>query len=480
MKLGWFILLVLLAAGCSQPKKEMVDPLAYAVITGHIKNRQVYPQQYSLKVIIPSFVNSQTIQECAIKDDHTFSFRFQPLALRDISIETFASFILIRPGDSLHIELDFADLNKVQFSGTAGKLNQDLYAFTDGGGYYLTQHVGTNEQMMAPDAFRALMKEEREVRWERFRDFAKKYEVEPDLEKWIKKGLEAEYYQGLMDYGMVHRLITGDSVPEDFYDFNSSVEELFTEDVMHSHLFELSAKFLCKPGKNSDSTVFNIPEVLENVANCTQNEVLSQFVVASILDGNLGCNDVVYFEENRAFFDEHVTIPLLRESLLQKYRDKKAYVTHPKLVSDAMLYGVSRDNGLAPVFGPGMKKLQEVVENNKGKVMLINFWDGCPFALKGLDGINQLTELYKGKDVELVSVAGDAGIIKKWAEEHHLKGQKYFWPHQDIGEIKRNWHVNWSPYYLLINKEGVIVDYGTHIAPGSAYSKKKINQLLEE
>ena len=79
---------------------------------------------------------------------HTFTFRFQPLALRDISIETFIPYLLIRPGDSLHIELDFAKLNKVEFSGTAGKLNQDLYAYTDGEGYYLEQRAGTDDQKL--------------------------------------------------------------------------------------------------------------------------------------------------------------------------------------------------------------------------------------------------------------------------------------------------------------------------------------------
>ena len=480
MKLCWFVLLILLITACSQGKKKTADPLAYAVITGHIKNSQVYPQQHALKVVIPFFRNSQTIQECEIKNDHTFSFRFQPLALRDISIETFVPFILIRPGDSLHIELDFADLTKVDFSGTAGKLNQDLYAYTDGGGYYLEQYMTTADQRMAPAAFRAKMKGEREIRMKRFQDFAKKHEVEPDLEEWIKKGLDAEYYILLMNYAVRHPFMSRDTIPEQYYDFNSSMESLFTEGVVNSRLFELSSKFQYRPGKKVTDSTAPVSGVLERAASCTKNKVLSQFVMASYFDANLDCNDVAYFEENRAFFDEHVTIPLLRESLLQKYKDKKAYVTNPKPISDAMLYGITHDNGIAPVLGNGMKRLQEIVQNNKGKVVLINFWSGCPAALQGLGGINKLTELYQGEEVELVSVAEDGELIKKWAEDNQLKGQKYFWPKQDVREIMRNWHVTWSPYYLLINKEGIIVDYGSHILPGSVYSKEKINRLLEE
>ena len=61
MRFGCLILLMFVVLACGQEKKkETVNPLAYAVITGHIKNRQVYPQQSALKVIIPSYWNAQT------------------------------------------------------------------------------------------------------------------------------------------------------------------------------------------------------------------------------------------------------------------------------------------------------------------------------------------------------------------------------------------------------------------------------------
>lgn len=104
MRFGCLILLMFVVLACGQEKKkETVNPLAYAVITGHIKNRQVYPQQSALKVIIPSYWNAQTIQECAIRPDHTFTFRFQPLALRDISIETFNPLSVDTSGETVCI-----------------------------------------------------------------------------------------------------------------------------------------------------------------------------------------------------------------------------------------------------------------------------------------------------------------------------------------------------------------------------------------
>lgn len=478
-KFGWFVLLALLVAGCGQQEKKAVDPLAYAVITGHIKNRQVYPQEHSLKVVIPSFWNAQTVVECEIKEDDSFSFRFQPLALRDISIETFVPYLLVRPGDSLHIELDFSRLNWVDFSGSAADLNQDLYAFTDGKGYYLRQNAGTDDDLLSPDAFKAKMDRERDLRLERFQAFLQGREVDPDLQKWIGKGLEKEYYMNLLTYRFRHLFMTGDTVPADFYGFKSGVEDLFADDVIHSGLFELSTQYQYLVQKKTD-TIVGLSQRLSDIADCTNNKVLSQFMLAGILDESLASNEVTDFEDNRTFFDEHITLPVLREPLLQKYKDKKAYLANPKPMSDAMLYGVNLENGAASVVSEGMKKLQDVVNRNKGKVVLVNFWGGCPAACVELEPQNKLVEAYQGKEVELVSISEDDEWVQDYARKVGLKGQSYFWSGKDLREIRQSWHVTWSPYYLLINKEGIIVDYGSHIRPSALRTKAKIDRLLEE
>ena len=39
---------------------------------------------------------------------------------------------------------------------------------------------------------------------------------------------------------------------------------------------------------------------------------------------------------------------------------------------------------------------------------------------------------------------------------------------------------NGIPYYILINKEGLIVDYGGHLRPSSKSTLEKIRALLAE
>lgn len=77
MRFGCLILLMFVVLACGQGKeKRNGESFGLCRVTGHIKNRQVYPQQSALKVIIPSYWNAQTIQECAIRPDHHFYFSF--------------------------------------------------------------------------------------------------------------------------------------------------------------------------------------------------------------------------------------------------------------------------------------------------------------------------------------------------------------------------------------------------------------------
>ena len=93
------------------------------------------------------------------------------------------------------------------------------------------------------------MDNEREVRLQRILRFAKKYQIGKDLQKWIMKGLEAEYYDLLLEYGSLHSFLTGDTVPAGFFNFDAALENLFTGEVIHSRLCELAAIFRTRPGR---------------------------------------------------------------------------------------------------------------------------------------------------------------------------------------------------------------------------------------
>ena len=86
-----------------------------AVIMGHIANREVYAKTQEISLVIPFYDRVSDKQTSAIYDDR-FAFSLSPYAPRTISMPPYVAHMVVCPGDSIHVELDFADLAKVVLS----------------------------------------------------------------------------------------------------------------------------------------------------------------------------------------------------------------------------------------------------------------------------------------------------------------------------------------------------------------------------
>lgn len=70
------------------------------VISGQILNKEVYPNEKKLKLVIPFFPQQETFYISAIADDGTFSFRFPSYtSLCEVSLCNYAEHLYVRPGD---------------------------------------------------------------------------------------------------------------------------------------------------------------------------------------------------------------------------------------------------------------------------------------------------------------------------------------------------------------------------------------------
>ena len=123
-------------------KGNEADYTRPAVITGHITNREVYPKTTEVSIVIPFYDRVSTKQTSAIYDD-SFAFSFVPYAPRTVSMPPYIDHLMVCPGDSIHVELDFADLAKVAYSGEGAQNNEHLNEFFVR--YYLKDWPGFSE-----------------------------------------------------------------------------------------------------------------------------------------------------------------------------------------------------------------------------------------------------------------------------------------------------------------------------------------------
>ena len=141
MKQLLLLLLPFLCLCCNSSDKEYEDYSKEVLITGKVLNRDFYPQEKDLTLIVPFFRDQETKYVVPIAEDGSFSFHFSPYAkLRNVQINKFADHILVSPGDSLHVEIDFKNILNPKIFGDAEKRNQETNTFVQSGRYYIEHY----------------------------------------------------------------------------------------------------------------------------------------------------------------------------------------------------------------------------------------------------------------------------------------------------------------------------------------------------
>ena len=196
----------------------------------------------------------------------------------------------------------------------------------------------------------------------------------------------------------------------------------------------------------------------------------------------LEANDVTTFEEYFDSFNENVTYPLLKLSIRDRYVLKKAYQENPKTLSDAILKADQPRDGQAIVLkeNEGLKLLRSIIAKEEGKVVYITIgatW--CPGVMHETPFQKSMAADYQGKPLRIVNFYMDDGADDL---ESALLGIETF----HLTDAQRSGldpilHLGRGiPFYILIDKEGVIVDFGEHLRPSVPETKEKIDEHIEE
>jgi len=128
------------------------------------------------------------------------------------------------------------------------------------------------------------------------------------------------------------------------------------------------------------------------------------------------------------------------------------------------------------------KTLEQLVAENKGKVMLIDFWASwCKPCREELPKSIKLHEKLKDKPIVFmyISIDKNKSDWEKASEKEGIHHEKY-----NLWNVKRDgrfadFKINMIPRYMLIDKKGNIVnpDAGR---PGRPELRREINKYLAE
>ena len=322
------------AAGCARP----------AVITGHISNRERYPHTREVRLLIPFYGHTPERQTSPIQED-CFSFTLVPYAPRAISMPPFIDHLVVCPGDSIHIEMDFANLGYVEYSGR-GAENNVLYDAFDMECYrrfWPSFHdmkykgiYGPQKKFKHAKAFATSARRHLDYHLTRLDTFAVNRGAGPDLTALCRREIETDYFAALAQ-GLAGYRRYGEDTSELFR--IEDVEYLFDTGYIDSHLFALSSAvvawlFSGKEREAAARLARNPSAAVRFLKRSTRNDLLGQMLVTYYCTLLLQDKDLTHFEACRGYFDRKVTHPLLRRSVQDWYLSRKESSRYAKARSE--------------------------------------------------------------------------------------------------------------------------------------------------
>jgi thiol-disulfide isomerase/thioredoxin len=490
-KLLIFTGLILLFVQCHNVDNESISILKSAdlgltTITGFIHNRDVYPNTKEITINVSHISGKErtTQFKTLINDDGTFRFDIDLARPQDVTMSPYVDFLYLIPNDSLHIELNFRDLTDVQLSGgKSAEINDDFREYFEATNYRIQfpYSVGTDMERNASWAeIINKLNEQRNELHNRRQAFLQNNNVHEEVAFLTEAMIELDYYSSLGETvaRREHRFQKGTTDKNLLMRELNDVAERFFHSGIYSNAhfkFILSAYtsiayFAAETKRDS----FN--DFIDLANEVAESEIIRDFMLTVQAGIALQQKDLDSFEKIAA----HISNDYLLDRVMQEYRTTRRNMLNPENISSYILTGNSRD--LTPFFSIKNNPIGKSVALGGGSVQVINIgasW--CAPCKPVISATKELMKEYADKDVSFtfISITDGEESRRVYTDRGIDLSLVYFTNEGEMNYLFQTFSPMGLPYGILINKKGIIVDYGSHVRPGTGF-REKIDLLLRQ
>ena len=460
----------------------------FTKITGYIHNRNHYPNTKDVVMTVYHISGKEraTQIKSPINDDGTFYFEIDLARPQDVTMLPYVDFLYLLPDDSLHIELDFKNLLNAQLSGGKSvEINQDFFKYFAATGYrtelFRYNGVGTACEMNCSwEEIRKKMDKERNNYRDRRQSFLQKTSVCEEVVFLTEAMIELDFYHSLVGTIMRRENRFG----RETMDKKILMDELddVKEKYFHSGLYsDTHFKFI---GSTYVSAVASFVTPIEHdtdfidwTKEVAKTDTIRDFMLTVRAGYALLQKDLDLFEK----IATHVNNEHLLDRLMQEYRKTRSSMVNPENIS-SYITGNSKDFTDKTSFD-NKNLLAKIIAPNDGKVQVINIgaaW--CAPCKPVLEQLSALMNEYSDKNmcVSFICISDDNEETRALYREKGIDDTTvHFTTNDEYQFLAKTFSPLVFPYGILVNRKGVIVDYGTHVRPGEMLLEK-INLLLEQ
>jgi len=460
-----------------------------ATITVKILNVGVYPNIKEVKLTIPGFEGDETEITTRIDDSGQFTIKFYPKTKREVQLYPIEDILVIQPGDSLHIVKDFKDIGNTSFHGDRAELNQQISKFR---GKYLGRYPTDYKQPYLN--FKKNCENEKNSNYKKLIEFQENSTCTDEFNNWAIKQIELDFCAALFHYPQHFvRSKTELTDSSEYFSFIDNIEDKFDNSIVMSSYFKTTEQYMnyqIMKHKEYQQKIANkdtiVDLIIEDLFSSTENNYLAQFSLRTFLNIALQSNKTDWIDNNREQISTKINDSFLGNSLQEHYDKINEFNKNPKRFSDAILSSnnnIELNNGISFQSNNEKNTVKDLIEVNPGKVIYVDFWaTWCPPCIHYMQFSKQLIADFKYKDVEFafICINSKEDLWKEKLNELKIGGKHIFCDFETTRSIRQRFGFSGIPYYLLINKEGIIVDFGHHLNPQNGYVKTQIEKLLNE
>ena len=458
-------------------------------ITGYVHNRDVYPTTNDITINVSHISGGNRVSQIKspINDDGTFRFNIDLARPQDVTMPPHLDFLYLIPDDSLHIEIDFKDLTNVRLSGgKSAEINNDFYRYFNKV-LYRTEHynyhgVGTDcENNCSWAEIKQKSDEERNWYRQRRKEFLAENTVCDEVLFLTEAMIELDYY-----HRFVHTVMARTHRNKETMDLNLLMDELdevaekyFNVGLYsNSHFKFIAESYLMATYVTNKATIED--NTIGWVNKVAPTETIKDFMLTVMAGQSLLNRDLESFEK----FSVNVANEYLLDRAMQEYRTVKMTMVSPENISAYILNNSTKEFRNNVLRLEDKNILAQKIEPNHGKVHIINISSaGCGPCYPVLEKLQKMKEEYADKDVVFSFICISSGT-EETRERYRKRGiddtKLHFCNNYESQFLFQTFSPLGFPYGILVNRKGVIVDYGFHLRPESDTFREKIELLLKQ